>query len=118
MEIAILKCKIHRAKVTHTELHYEGSCAIDELLLEAAGLREFEQVHIWNVDNGQRLVTYAIRAPRNSGIISLNGSAARRASAGDLIIIAAFAWMSPAEADHFQPRLVYVDSNNCMVQKG
>ncbi|MBF0158778.1 MAG: aspartate 1-decarboxylase [Magnetococcales bacterium] len=118
MEISILKCKIHRATVTHTELHYEGSCAIDETLLAAAGLREFEQVHIWNVDNGQRLITYAIRAPRDSGIISLNGSAAHRAKPGDLVIIAAFAWMNPAEADQFRPQLIYVDGNNRKIEKG
>ncbi len=87
----LLKSKIHRARVTHGELHYEGSCAIDEELLDAANLRENEQVHIWNVDNGERLITYALRAPRGSGIVSLNGSAARRAAPGDLVIIAAFA---------------------------
>ena len=92
----LLKSKIHRVRVTHCELHYEGSCAIDEDLLEASDIRENEQVHIWNVNNGERLITYAIRAERGSGIVSLNGSAARRASVGDLIIIAALAWSTTA----------------------
>ena len=87
----LLKSKIHRATVTDCELHYEGSCAIDEDLLDAADLMENEQVHIWNINNGERFVTYAIRGERGSGIISVNGSAARRAAVGDLIIIAAFA---------------------------
>ena len=108
----LLKSKIHRARVTHCELHYEGSCAIDEDLLAAANLRENEQVHIWNVDNGERLVTYAIKAPRGSGIVSLNGSAARRAAVGDLVIIAAFALVAEAELDAAQPRLVFVDDAN------
>lgn len=108
----LLKSKIHRAVVTHCELHYEGSCAIDEDLLDAADLRENEQVHIWNVDNGERLVTYALRAPRGSGIVSLNGSAARKAAAGDLVIIAAFALVAEAEVDRAVPRLVFVDEHN------
>jgi aspartate 1-decarboxylase len=112
MNLTLLKCKLHRATVTHTELHYEGSCGIDSRLLEAAGLREFEQVHIWNVTNGNRLVTYAIRAPHDSGIISLNGSAAHQANPGDLVIIAAFSQMDTTEADSFRPTLVYLDQHN------
>ena len=108
----LLKSKIHRARVTHCELHYEGSCAIDEDLLEAADIRENEQVHIWDVDNGERLVTYAIRAPRGSGIVSLNGSAARRASVGDLVIIAAFAMVAEDKVDAVVPKLVFVDVAN------
>ncbi len=108
----LLKSKIHRATVTHCELHYEGSCAIDEDLLDAANLRENEQVHIWNVDNGERLVTYALRAPRGSGIVSLNGSAARRASTGDLVIIAAFALVAEDELEGALPSLVFVDERN------
>jgi aspartate 1-decarboxylase len=108
----LLKSKIHRARVTHCELHYEGSCAIDEDLLDAANLRENEQVHIWDVDNGERLVTYALRAPRGSGIISLNGSAARRAAVGDLVIIAAFAMVHEDKLDDAEPELVFVDGNN------
>ena len=87
----LLKSKIHRATATHCELHYEGSCAIDENLLEAANMVENEQVHIWNINNGERFITYAIKGERGSGMISVNGSAARRASVGDLLIIAAFA---------------------------
>ena len=108
----LLKSKIHRARVTHCELHYEGSCAIDEALLEAANLRENEQVHIWDVDNGERLITYALRAPRGSGIVSLNGSAARRATVGDLVIIAAFALVHEDRLEDASPTLVFVDERN------
>lgn len=112
MHLSLLKTKIHRATVTHSELNYEGSIAIDGLLLDATGIREFEQVHIWDVTNGARFSTYAIRADEGSGIISLNGGAARHVQVGDVVIIAAFASMSEAEADTFQPKLVYVDGNN------
>ncbi len=112
MNLNMLKCKIHRATVTHAELHYEGSIAIDGLLLDASGIREYEQIHAWNINNGKRFVTYALRAEEGSGIISVNGSAAHRAQPGDLIIIAAFAQMSEAEVEQFQPTLVYVDANN------
>jgi aspartate 1-decarboxylase len=109
----MLKSKIHRAAVTHCELHYEGSCAIDEDLLDAANLIENEQIDIWNVNNGERLTTYAIRGERGSGMISLNGSAARRAQLGDLVIIAAFAQIDEAELRAgFKPQLVFVDENN------
>jgi len=108
----LLKSKIHRATVTHCELHYEGSCAIDEDLLDASDIRENEQVHIWNIDHGERFITYAIRAERGSGIISLNGSAARRASVGDLRIIAAFGMVSDSQPEPHLPRLVFVDAGN------
>jgi aspartate 1-decarboxylase len=108
----MLKSKIHRATVTACELHYEGSCAIDEDLLEAADLRENEQVHVWNIANGERFVTYAIRAERGSGIVSLNGSAARRAAVGDLVIIAAFGLVAEADLERERPRLVFVDERN------
>jgi aspartate 1-decarboxylase len=108
----LLSGKIHRAVVTHCELHYEGSCAIDDDLLDAAGICENEQLHVWNVSNGERFVTYAIRATRGSGIVSLNGSAARRASPGDLVILAAFVQVSSAEAQQHKPRLVFVDALN------
>ncbi len=108
----LLKSKIHRATVTHCELHYEGSCAIDEDLLEASDIRDNEQIHIWNIANGERFITYAIRGERGSGIISLNGSAARRASVGDLVIIAAFGMVSDAQAEPHVPRLVFVDAAN------
>jgi len=112
MHLTLLKAKIHRATVTHSELNYEGSVAIDGLLLDATGIREFEQVHVWDVTNGARFTTYAIRADEGSGIISLNGGAARHVQVGDLVIIAAFAAMDAAEADAFQPNLVYVDGDN------
>jgi len=112
----LLKSKIHRATVSHCELHYEGSCAIDENLLEAADLYENEQVHVWNIANGERFVTYAIRAERGSGIVSLNGSAARRAAVGDLIIIAAFGLVADAQAAAHRPRLVFVDAANRAVE--
>ncbi|WP_213781727.1 aspartate 1-decarboxylase [Caballeronia sp. dw_276] len=116
MQRIMLKSKIHRAAVTHCELHYEGSCAIDEDLLEAAGLVENEQIDIWNVNNGERLTTYAIRGERGSGMISLNGSAARRAQLGDLVIIAAFALVDDDDVreGRAKPRLVFVDENNRM----
>ncbi len=112
MQINLLKAKIHRATVTQVELDYEGSCAIDEALLEASDIREYEQIHIYNITSGERFVTYAIRAERDSGVISVNGAAAHKASVGDLVIIAAYASMNEAQADQFQPRLVYPDQAN------
>lgn len=108
----LLKSKIHRVAVTQCELHYEGSCAIDENLLEAANIAENEQIHIWNINNGERFVTYAIRGERGTGMISVNGSAARRASNGDLIIIAAFAQVHEENVVGHAPKLVFVDENN------
>lgn len=108
----LLKSKIHRASVTDCELHYEGSCAIDEDLLDAAGLADNEQIHVWNVTNGERFVTYAIRAQRGSGIVSVNGSAARRACVGDLLIIAAFGLVGEERVAAHRPRLVFVDAAN------
>ena len=108
----LLKSKIHRAAVTHCELNYEGSCAIDEDLLDAANIADNEQIHIWNINNGERFVTYAIRAERGSRIISVNGSAARRASTGDLVIIASFAQVQEEQVLGFEPKLVFVDDNN------
>jgi aspartate 1-decarboxylase len=112
MQNTLLKAKIHRATVTHCELHYEGSCAIDEDLLDEAGIVENEQVHIWNINNGERFVTYAIRGPRGSGMISLNGSAARRATVGDLVIVAAFCSVPQEHARSHLPRLVFVNAAN------
>ncbi|WP_140908927.1 aspartate 1-decarboxylase [Cognatiluteimonas lumbrici] len=114
MQLTLLKAKIHRATVTHAELHYEGSCAIDGRLLDISGIREYEQVHIFNVNNGQRFVTYAIRAEEGSGIISVNGAAAHRAQPGDLVIICAYAGLDEAEAANFEPTLVYVDRDNAL----
>jgi len=112
MQRTLLYGKIHRATVTQCELHYEGSCAIDEDLLDASGIVENEQIHIWNITNGERFVTYAIKGQRGSGMISINGSAARRAQLGDLIIIAAFANLDAAEMATFKPRIVFVDEHN------
>ena len=112
MQLNMLKGKIHRATVTHAELHYEGSIAIDGNLLDASGIREYEQIHAWNVNNGERFVTYALRAEEGSGIISVNGSAAHRAQPGDIVIIAAFVSLNEAEAAKHKPQLVYVDADN------
>ncbi len=108
----LLKSKIHRAAVTHCELNYEGSCAIDENLLDAANIAENEQIHIWNINNGERFITYAIKGERGSGMISVNGSAARRASNGDLVIIAAFAQVHDDQVAGLEPLLVFVDAKN------
>jgi len=108
----MLKCKIHRATITDAVLHYEGSVTIDKNLMEAAGLAEYEQVHIWNVDNGNRFTTYAIEGEPGSGVVCLNGAAARQASKGDLVIIAAFAGYREEELAQYRPTLVYVDRHN------
>jgi aspartate 1-decarboxylase len=114
----MLKSKLHRVTTTHSELHYEGSCAIDDDLLDAANILENEQVVIWNVNNGERFTTYAIRAERGSGIISVNGSAARRAAPGDLLIIATFALYHEDELATLSPALIYVDEKNRIVRTG
>lgn len=117
MQRTLLMSKLHRVTVTHCELHYEGSCAIDDDLLEAADIREYQQIEIWNINNGERFTTYAIRAQRGSGIISVNGSAARKAAVGDLLIIAAFAAYEDKELATYQPRLVYADESNRIVRQ-
>lgn len=112
MQLTVLKAKLHRACVTHAELDYEGSCAIDEALMEAAGIQEYEQIHIYNIANGERLVTYAIRAERGSRVISVNGAAAHKASPGDRIIICSYAVLSQQEMASFRPTLVYLNERN------
>ena len=112
MQRIMLRAKIHRAAVTQCDLHYEGSCGIDENLLEAADIREFEKIELYNVNNGERFSTYAIRGKRGSGEISLNGAAARRAHLGDLLIICTYAPMSEEAAREHTPKLVFVDANN------
>ncbi|GAB2893874.1 aspartate 1-decarboxylase [Microbulbifer echini] len=112
MQIEMLKCKLHMAAVTQAELWYDGSCAIDEDLVELAGLREFEKIDIYNVSNGERFHTYVILAERGSGIISMNGAAARRVQVGDRIIIASYAQMTEEQADSHKPKLVYLDEKN------
>lgn len=116
MQRSMLKSKLHRVTTTHAELHYIGSCAIDENLLEAADIKEYEEVQIWNVTNGERFATYAIRAERGSGVISVNGSAARRAAPGDLLIIASFAAYEDSELANHTPKLVFVDECNQMTE--
>ncbi|HET8897506.1 MAG TPA: aspartate 1-decarboxylase [Rhodanobacteraceae bacterium] len=112
MHLTMLKAKLHRVRVSHAELHYEGSIAIDGDLLDAAGIREYEQIHAWNVDSGQRFVTYALRAEEGSGIISVNGSAARSVQVGDILIIAAFAQVAESELAGYQPTCVYFNGDN------
>ena len=112
MQRTMLKSKIHRVTVTQSELGYEGSCAIDETLLEAADIREYQQIDIYNISNGERFTTYAIRAPRNSGTISVNGAVARKAAPGDLLIIATYAVYNEVELQRHRPELVYVDERN------
>lgn len=109
MQIEILKSKIHRARVTEANINYVGSITIDEAMMEAANIREYEKVHVVNVTNGERLVTYAIKGKRNSGVICLNGAAARKAAVDDIVIILAYATMTPEEADHFSPNILICD---------
>ncbi len=108
----MLKSKIHRATVTDVNLEYEGSIAIDEALLECAGILPYEKVDIYNVNNGVRFQTYTIPAPRDSGNICINGAAARLATKGDIIIIASYSVMEDSEAREHRPVLVYVDDKN------
>ena len=112
----MLKSKVHRATVTHSELDYEGSCAIDSDLLAAAKIREYERIEIYNVTNGERFSTYAIAAEQGSGIISVNGAAAHKANPGDIVIICTYASMPASEADQFHPSLVYVDGRNTILR--
>jgi len=110
MVIEVVKSKIHRVTITQADLHYIGSISIDENLMDAAGLIENEKVHVLNITNGERLETYVIKAPRNSGMICLNGAAARKVHPGDLVIILSYAFMPFEEAKNFQPKLVFPDT--------
>lgn len=112
MQRVMLRAKIHRATVTECDLNYEGSCGIDVDLLEAANIREFEKIELYNVSNGERFSTYAIKAPAGSGAIALNGAAARLAHLGDLLIICTYAPMTEAEIETYRPRVVMVDEKN------
>ena len=112
MELRMLKGKIHRARITAADLNYEGSIEVDSSLLEAAGIIPFEQVDIWSITSGERFATYALPAPRGSGIVAVNGAAARKAQPGDEIIIAAFVQISAKEAERWKPRVVFVDEKN------
>jgi len=117
MQLTLLKTKLHRACVTHSELEYEGSCAIDSNLLEAAGIHEYEQIQIYNVANGERFTTYAIRAEAGSNIISVNGAAAHKASPGDRIIICAYSVLDEKEVAAFKPTLVYLNEHNDIINR-
>jgi aspartate 1-decarboxylase len=117
MQRTMLQAKLHRVRVTQSELHYEGSCAIDDDLLDASGIREYQQIDIYNVTNGERFTTYAIRAQRGSRTISVNGAAAHKANPGDILIIATYSIYSEAELDGFHPSLVYVDESNNIIAK-
>jgi aspartate 1-decarboxylase len=112
MQFTMLKSKLHHARVTHAELEYDGSCAIDGMLLDAAGIREYEQIQIYNMANGERFTTYAIRAQHGSGIISVNGAAAHKATPGDRVIICTYAVLTQHELVNFEPTLVYLDERN------
>jgi len=117
MQRIMLKAKLHRVHVTHAELHYEGSCAIDDDLLDAADIREYQQIDIYNITNGERFTTYAIRAQRGSGVISVNGAAAHKAGPGDILIIASYAMYSELELQKYHPQLVYVDGHNRIIEQ-
>jgi aspartate 1-decarboxylase len=112
MQITMLKAKLHRATVTHSELGYEGSCAIDGNILDLSGIREYEQIQIYNINNGARFTTYAIRAEAGSGLFSVNGAAARLACPGDLIIVCAYATLDQQEAENHKPTLIYFNEKN------
>ena len=112
MLLTLLKGKIHRATVTQCDLNYEGSISVDSVLLERSGILPHEQVDVLNINNGERFTTYAIPAAAGSGMIGINGAAARLAQKGDLVIIVAYARMEEAQAKTFQPRVLLVDSNN------
>jgi len=118
MQRVMLKSKIHRATVTDANLGYEGSVAIDESLMEAAGIYEFEQVQIYDINNGNRLTTYAIKAERGGGAISINGAAAHLAKKGDLVIIASYSVYEEEEARNHTPLLIYVDGRNAVRKVG
>nr|WP_306763702.1 aspartate 1-decarboxylase [Oceanimonas pelagia] len=116
MQRIMLRGKLHQARVTHAELNYEGSCAIDQDLLDAVNIREYEQIDIYNIENGERFHTYAIAGERGSKMISLNGAAARKAAVGDRIIICAYAPMSEQQIETYSPNLVYLDAGNNIVR--
>jgi aspartate 1-decarboxylase len=117
MQHMMLKTKLHRARVTHAELEYEGSCAIDGDLLDASGIHEYEQIQIYNITNGERFTTYAICAEAGSGIVSVNGAAAHKASPDDLVIICAYVGVEQEQLATFKPNLIYVDSDNKVVRQ-
>jgi aspartate 1-decarboxylase len=108
----MLRAKLHRATVTEADLHYEGSCGIDSTLLKQADMKEFERIELYNINNGERFSTYIIKAPAGSGIVSLNGAAARKAQVGDLLIICTYASMLEADAQDHKPKVLLLDERN------
>ncbi|HUL58027.1 MAG TPA: aspartate 1-decarboxylase [Anaeromyxobacteraceae bacterium] len=117
MRRTFFKSKIHRATVTHADLDYEGSVSIDEDLMDAAGVWEYEAIHVWNITRGTRLQTYAIKGARGSGVICINGAAAHLNRPGDLVILATFAELEEPEARAFKPTVVLVDGQNRIVSR-
>jgi len=118
MQLTVLKCKLHRACVTHAELDYEGSCAIDRDFMDLAGILPYEQIQIYNIANGERFTTYAIEAEAGSRIISVNGAAAHKAAPGDRVIICAYAGMDQEAAASYKPSLVYLNEHNVVTHTG
>lgn len=116
MDITVLKAKLHQACVTHSELEYDGSCAIDGYLLNKAGICEYEQIDLYNITNGERFTTYAILAEEHSQIISVNGAAAHKAKPGDRVIICAYARLQEKEMSTFKPTLIYLDGDNQIIR--
>ncbi len=116
MQRRMLRGKIHRARVTDANLNYQGSITIDADLMEEADILEFEEVDVWNVTNGNRFSTYALPGERGSGVVCINGAAAHKASPGDLVIVACFAWVDEDEAHSMQPRIVQVDKENKLLE--
>src|SRR5262249_22479451 len=108
----LLQTKLHRVTVTDADLNYEGSCGIDEALLDASGMRPYQHIDLYNVSNGERFSTYVIKAPRGSGQITLNGAAARRAAVGDLLIICAYSFYTAADLETYQPVVVLIEEGN------
>jgi aspartate 1-decarboxylase len=117
MRRTFFKSKIHRATVTHADLDYEGSVSIDEDLMDAAGIWEYEAIHVWNVTRGSRLQTYAIKGARGSGVVCVNGAAAHLNRPGDVVILATFAELEESEARTFKPTVVLVDHGNRIVAR-
>ncbi len=116
MQLTVLKAKLHQACVTHSEVEYDGSCAIDGNLLDKAGIHEYEQIDIYNIDNGERFTTYAIRARDHSRIISVNGAAAYKANPGDRVIICSYGIINENEISKYKPTLVYLDEENNIIR--
>lgn len=117
MLLQIFKSKIHRAQVTEANLNYVGSITIDETLMTAANLNEGERVQIVNNNNGERIETYVIKGEKDSGVICLNGAAARRAEVGDVVIIISYGWMTPEEAKEFKPKTIFPGENNTLTHQ-